>query len=131
VSGRKKLLKQQVIGDMFAGKISVPEARARMAWIKSGDWQPAVRAMAVKSAAAVTGFERYDAHPDPQVREWARAAAEQVLVRKGLMPGPAPGRESRTVRFVPGTGPDGRFRWEQPQAREPGLGFAPPGTAGR
>ena len=133
MSGRKKRLRRQVIDQMLTGAISVPEARARMAWVKTGAYQPP-RATAVKSAGPVTGYERYYAHPDPQVREWARAAAEQGLVTKSLRPGraaavPRPGGARAAVW---GPGPDGRMGWRVPQAEGPyGVRIAPDGIAGR
>jgi hypothetical protein len=98
VSGRKRL-KQQVVDDMFAGKISVPEARARIAWVRTGVYKSAqqageARAAVMKSAGPVTGFEQYFDSADPQIREWARAAAHRSMVTKGLVPWAAPAGSS-------------------------------------
>jgi hypothetical protein len=51
----------------------------------------------VKSATPVTGYEQYDTHPDPQVREWAREAAYRAMVTKGLARWAEPPRREGTV----------------------------------
>jgi hypothetical protein len=139
VTGRKKKLKQQVIDQMLARQISVPEAKARWAWIKTGRYQPprrpgAGQAMAVKSAGPVTGYEQYDAHPDPRIRERARAAAHQEMLAKGLVPWaePARGDGSNVRGLVWAPGPDGRPGWRAvPAAPAAGPPIVPPGIAGR
>lgn len=136
---RKKKLRMRVIDQMLSRQISVPEAKARWAWIKTGVYQPPARGggsrgTALKSAAPVTGYERYDAHSDPQVREWARAAAHQAMLTKGLVPWVEPGRgDGSTVRaIVRAPGPDGTLDWRPVRADvPPGPPIVPPGIAGR
>ena len=137
MSKRKKRLRRQVIEQMLAKKISVPEARARMDWVKKGRYQPPRAgkpgAMAVKSAGPVTGYERYDTHPDPQVREWARAA-HRDLVTKGLVPWETPARQQpgNVKAMVRAPGPDGTAGWRVLRTAPPsGPPVVPPGTAGR
>lgn len=135
MSGRKKKLRMRVIDQMLAGQITVPEARAQMAWIKADGSQAPPRAplAAVKSAAPGTGYEMYYAYPDPQIREWAAAAAERAMVTKGLLPGSAAASAPGEVRaLVRGCGPDGSFGWRQVRAAAPsGPPVVPPGVAGR
>jgi hypothetical protein len=136
---RKKKLRKQVINQVLSKQISVLEAQARWAWIKTGRYQPPRRAgvsrgTVVKSAAPATGWGRYDNLSDPQFREWAREAAQQEMVTKGLLPGPAPGRgkggAGRTLVWAPG--PDGTFGWQPVRVEAPpGPPIVPPGIAGR
>ena len=139
MSGSRKKLRQQVIDQMLTKQISVPEAKARWTWIKTGRYQPprrpgACEAMAVKAAGPVTGYEQYDAHPDPRIPRAGRVAAHQEMVTKGLAPWAEPGRRQagdvRALVWAPG--PDGESGMAPPQAAPPpGLQIAPPGTAGR
>ena len=138
MSGRKKKLRMQVIDAMLSKQISVPEAQARMGWVKTGVYQPPhagrPRAVAVKSAGPDTRYERYLASTDPQIRQWAEAAAHQDLVTKGLVPWEAPaGQQAGRVRAaVWAPGPDGRPGWQVPQAAgSHGVRIAPDGVAGR
>jgi hypothetical protein len=137
MSGRKKKLRRKVIDQMLAKEISVPEARARIAWVNTGRYQAPRQAghqgAALKSARPGSEWERYYSSPDPEIRERAREAARQELVTKGMLPGPAarpdPG-SGRALTWAPGA--DGGFGWQRPQAAAPpGLQIAPPGTAGR
>jgi hypothetical protein len=72
MSGRNKKLRKQVIGQMLAKQISVPEARARITWLRTGRYQPPQQAPAVAKSA----------RPAPQpVPAWVRELrlARQVL----------------------------------------------------
>lgn len=80
---KRNKVARQVIDDMFAKRISVPEARARLEWVKKGKYQAQRpgprRAAVVKSASVTTGYEQFLASANPQIRETARSAqAAQV-----------------------------------------------------
>jgi hypothetical protein len=62
VSGRNKKLRKQVINQMLAKKISVPEARARDAWLKTGRYQPPRQAPAAAKAVVPEKFKVNEAH---------------------------------------------------------------------
>ncbi len=138
MSKRKKKLRLQVIDAMLAGAISVPEAQARMGWVKTGVYQPPhtgkPRTIAVKAAGPAIRYEKYLTSTDPQIRQWAEAAAHQDLVTKGLVPWEAPARQQagQVRAAVWALGPDGRLGWQVPQATGPhGVRIAPDGIAGR
>lgn len=136
---QKKKLRMRVIDDMFTGKISVPEAKARIAWVKSGLYRPPVqhgasRVAVMKSAGQLTGFEQYFDSADPQVREWARAAAHQAMVTKGAVPWEPPARQQAgdARAIMRAAGPDGTAGWRVLREALPaGPPFVPPGIAGR
>jgi hypothetical protein len=96
---RKKKFKQQVIDQMLNKQISVPEARARLASLKTGAYQAPGGELVQKSAAGGTPapvspaslwtgldhglFYQYEHDSRPERRESAR----QALVDRGMLPG--------------------------------------------